>query len=116
MSTTKIGKNATNISKLLSFILNLYFATSNQISAYRKLNLPLTSSIYFVFLPLEIQKGLKQTKVCHTFSYFICKETTHKPLKVAAAKSHFSGVYIIGTTCFDECFSFYVITKRHYFS
>ena len=30
--------------------------TSNQISTYIKLNLPLTSNIYFVFLPLEMQK------------------------------------------------------------
>ena len=116
VSATKIGQNATNISKLLFFTINLHFVTSNQISTYRKLNLPLTSSIYFVFLPLEMQKRLKQTKVCHAFSYFVWKETTHKPLKVAAAKSLFSSVYIIGTTCFGECFSFYVITKRHYFS
>ena len=115
-SATKIGENTTNISKLLFFTINLHFVTSNQISIYRKLNLPLTNSIYFVFLPLEMQKRLKQTKVCHAFSYFIWKETTHKPLKVAAAKSLFSSVYIIGTTCFDECFSFYVITRRHYFS
>ena len=112
MSTTKIGENTTNISKLLFFTINLSFVTSNQISTYRKLNLPLTSSIYFVFLPLEMQKRLKQTKVCHTFSYFTWKEITHKPLKVAAAKSLFSSVYIIGTTCFNECFSFYVVSKR----
>ena len=119
VSATKIGINTTNISKLLFFTTNLHFVTSNQISTHRKLNLPLSSSIYFVFLPLEMQKRLKQTKLWHAFSYFILyyiKETTHKSLKVAAAKSLFCSVYIIGTTCFDECFSFYVITKRHYFS
>ena len=116
VSATKIGQNATNISKLLFFTINLHFVTSNQISTFRKLNLLLSSSIYFVFLPLEMQKRLKQTKVCHAFSYFVWKETTHKPLKVAAANILFSSVYVIGTTCFDECFSFYVITKRHYFS
>ena len=115
-SATKIGENTTNISKLLFFTINLHFVTSNQISIYRKLNLPLTNSIYFVFLPLEMQKRLKQTKLCHAFSYFIWKKTSHKPLKLAAAKSLFSSVYIIDTTCFDECFSFYVITRRHYFS
>ena len=115
MSTTKICENTTNISKLLFFTINLHFVTSNQLSTCRKLNLPHTCSIYFVFLPLEMQKRLKQTKVCHMFSYFIWKETTHKPLKVAAAKSLFASVYIIGTTCFDECFSFYVITKRYFF-
>ena len=37
-------------------------------------------------------------------------------LKVAAAKSLFSSVYIIGTTCFDEYFSFYVVSKMITFS
>ena len=116
MSATKIGENTSNISKLLFFTINSHFLTSNEISTYRKLNLSLTSSIYFVFLPLEMQKRLKQTKVCHAFSYFVQKETTHKPLKVEAAKFIFSSVYIIGTTCFDKCFSFYVITKKRYIS
>ena len=116
VSATKIGGNTTNISKLLFFTINLHFATSNQISTFRKLNLLLSSSIYFVFLPLEMQKRLKQSKVCHAFSYFVRKEATHKPLKVAAANSLFSSVFVTGTICFDECFSFYVITKRHYFS
>ena len=65
----KIGENTTNISKLLFFTINLHFVTSNQISTYRKLNFPLTSSIYLVFLHLEMQKRLKQTKACHAFSY-----------------------------------------------
>ena len=116
VSATKTGENTTNIWKLLFFTINLHFVTSNQISTYRKLNLPLTSSIYFVFLPLEMQKRLEQTKVYHAFSYFVWKETTHKPLKVAAAKTLFSSVYVIGTTCFDECFLFYVITGIQYFS
>ena len=58
-----------------------------------------------------MQRRLKQTKVYHAFSYFIWKETTHKPLKMAAEKSFFSSVYVIGTTCFDECFVFYMITS-----
>ena len=87
-----------------------------KISIYRKLNLPLTNSIYFVFLPLEMQKRLKQIKVYHAFCYFTLKETTDKHLKVAAAKTLFSSLCVIGTTCFHECFLFYVITGRHYFS
>ena len=50
---------------------------------------------FFVFLPLEMQKRLKQTKVYHTFCYFAWKETTHKPLKVASAKNLFSSVYVL---------------------
>ena len=83
---------------------------------YRKLNLPLTSSICLVFLPLEMQRKLKQTKVYRTFCYFVRKETTHKSLKVVPAKTLFSSVYVIGTTSFDECFLFYVISGRYYFS
>ena len=56
VSATKISENTTNILKLLFFVINLHSVTSNQISTYRKLNLPLTSSIYFVFWPLEMQK------------------------------------------------------------
>ena len=111
MSATKVGENITNISKLLFFTINLQFVTSNQISTYRKLNLPLTGSIYLVFFPLQIQKKLNQIKACHVLFYVTWKETTHKPLKLAAAKRLFSSVYIIGTTCFNECFSVYVLTK-----
>ena len=84
--------------------MNLHFVTSNQLSTFRKLNLPLISSVYFAFFPLEMQKRLEQTKVYHAFSHFVWKETTHKPLKVAAARTLFSSVYVITTTCFDECF------------
>ena len=51
-----------------------------------------------------MQKTLEPTKAYHSFSYLVWKETIYKPLKVAAAKSLFSSVYVIGTTCFDECF------------
>ena len=93
MYATKIGKNTTNILKLLLFIIKLHFVTSNQLSTDRNLNLPLTSSIYFVFFPLEMQKRLKQTKVYHAFSHFVRKETTHKPLKLPAARTLFFSVY-----------------------
>ena len=52
VSTKKIGKTNQHF-KLLFLTINLRFVTSNQISKYRKLNLPLTSSIYLVILPLE---------------------------------------------------------------
>ena len=111
MSATKIGRNTTNTLKLLSFTINLHFVTSNQIFTDRKLNLSFTSSIYVSFLPLEMQKWLEQTKIYHAFSYFVWKETTHKPLQVPATKTLFSSVYVIRTTCFDECFLFYAIMR-----
>ena len=92
-SATKIGESATKILKLLFFTINLH-CQMKSISTSRKLNLSLTSSIHFVFLPLEMQKWLEQAKVYHSFSYFVRKETTHKPLKVAAAKTLFSNVYV----------------------
>ena len=111
MSATKIGKNITNISKLLFVTINFHFITSNQISTYRKLILALISSTC-----LEMQMTLKKNNVCHASFYFVWKKPTHKSLKVAAAKSLFSSVFVIGATCLDDCFSFYVIAKRHYFS
>ena len=108
MSTTKVGENITNILKLLFFTINLHFVVSKQISR--------TSSVYLVFLPLEVQRRLQQTKVYHEFSHFVWKETTRKPLKVTSAKTLFSNVFVIYTTCFDEWFLFCVITGRHYFS
>ena len=91
-------------SKLLYLKMNLHFDISDQISAYRKLNLLPITSIYLVFFSLEMQKKLVQTK----FYY--------KPIRVAAAKKSFlMYMYIIDTTCFDERFLFYVITRRHYF-
>ena len=78
--------------------------------------MPVTNSIYVVFLPLEMRRKLKQTKGYHTFFQFVSKERTHKPFKAAASKTFFSSVYIIGRTCFDECFLFHVRNGRHYFS
>ena len=91
------GKHSQHF-KLLFFKLDLHFVTSNQIPTYRKPNLPLKSSIYLVFLPLEMQGRLKQTKLYQEFFYFVWKEATRKPSKVATAKILFSSVYIICTT------------------
>ena len=77
--------------KLLLFTINSHFLISDQIPTYRKLYFLLTGIIYFVFLPLEIQKRHKQIKVGHT--YFVWKEKTHGPLKVTAAKTLFSIEY-----------------------
>ena len=76
------------------------------------------SSTYLVVLPLKMQRRLTEQSIPHFFTLSE-KETTHKPLKVAAAKTLFSSMYVTGTTCFDECFfdeCFHVIIGRHYFS
>ena len=46
LSATKINGNKTNILNCCFFTINLHFVTSKKITAYRKLNSPLTSSIY----------------------------------------------------------------------
>ena len=42
--------------KLVFFTINLHFVTSDQVSKYRKLTLPLTSIIYLFDSPLEMHK------------------------------------------------------------
>ena len=43
-----------------------------------------------------------------------CKKMTDKPSNVTAATNLFFSVYVIGMTCFNECFFFYMITERQY--
>ena len=61
----------------------------------------------------RIAKTLEQTKVYHAVSNFVWKETIHKPLQLVVANTLFSSVFVIGTTCFDKCFLFHVITGRY---
>ena len=104
-----------------NLILNCFFSKENYTlahktkSTYGKLNFPPISSIYLIFSYLEIQKRLIQTKAYYKLSYSFWKETSHKPLTVAAAETSFPSVCTIDTTCFDECFSFHVKIGRHYF-
>ena len=75
--------------KLLFFtIINLHFVTSNQISTYRKVNLPLTSSIYLVFYLRKCKEDSNRPRYTTRF-YFAWNETTHKPLKAAVRKTLF---------------------------
>ena len=87
-------------------LFNWYFSqliyTLLQQTKHRKLILPLTSSIC-LFIYLFIQSSFLSINTINT-------KKTHKPLKVAAAKTIFSSEYVIATTCFDQCFLFHVIT------
>ena len=100
--------SATNIDEIQT--INLHFGTLNHMSTYRTIKLALTSSIYFVVLPLKMQRRLKQTKLYHTLFYFVWKETIHKPS--SSCKSPFlqCACLDIGTICFVECFLFHVIS------
>ena len=71
------------------FIINLHSVTSNQISTYRNLNLPLTSSIYFVFLPLEMQKKT-QTDQSIPCVFLLClKRNNPQTFKSGSCKNPF---------------------------
>ena len=78
---------------------------------YEKLNFPPLNSILLILSSLEIQRRLLQFKTYYKLFYSVWKETSHKPLKVAAAKKYFPSVCTIDTTCCNECFLFHV---RHY--
>ena len=116
VSGTKIVENTINILKLLFFIINLDFNTSQQISTQRKLNQLLTSSIFFVFLTPEMQERLEQTKTYYAFSYFVLKEMKQKPLKRVATKSHFSVCMLLLLLAPMNVFLLYMISGRHCFS
>ena len=63
---------------------------------YRKLNLPLASSIYLDILLLEMQTRLLQTKVYHTFFLFCLKKDDPQTFKSSSCKSSFlQYVYIL---------------------
>ena len=69
-----------------------------------------------IFSSLKMQRRLTQTKVYYKHFYSAWKETSHKPLKVAATKKSFSKVYISLIQLASTCFLFHVITGRHHFS
>ena len=89
MSATKIGENTTNILKLLFFTINLHSVTSNQISTYRKLNLLLTSSIYFVFWPLEMQKKTRTDQSIPRVFLLCLKRNDPQTFKSGSCKNPF---------------------------
>ena len=89
MSATKIGKNTTNILKLMFSVINLHSVTSNQISTYRDLNLPLTSSIYFVFLPLEMQKKTRTDQSIPRVFLLCLKRNDPQTFKSGSCKNPF---------------------------
>ena len=62
-----------------------------------------------------MQKRLMQNKEYDKF-FFVSKEACHKPLKVAAAKKSFQGLFIIDTTCFDEYFLLLGINNKTFSS
>ena len=57
---------------------------------------------------IQIDQGIIQT-------LSLSKKKHPTAFKVELQKKSFPSVYIINTTCFDECGLFHLITGRHYF-
>ena len=116
MSATKIGKNSTNILKLLVFMINLHFVTSNQISTYRKLKLSLTGSIYFVFLPLEMLKETRTDQSISRVFLLYLKRIDPQTFKRSSCKNSFFQCICYCYNLLRWMFLFFMITGRHCFS
>ena len=102
----------TNILKLLFFTINLHFVTWNQTSTYWKLNLNLTSSIYFVFLT---SRNAKKNRTDQNISrvFLLClKINVTQTFKSGNCNNPFLRCLCFGATYFDKYFLSYVITGR----
>ena len=89
-SATKMGKNTSTI--LYCCFSKWTYTLSHQTTlCHKKTKFAFISSIYLVFLPLEMQKRLKQTQVYHTFFFFLLhlKRNDSQTLKRASCKSPF---------------------------
>ena len=116
MSGTKICKKRNQYFKLQFFTINLHFVISNQKSTYRKLNLPLTSSIYFVSLT---SRNAKKTRTDQSIPrvFLLClKRNDPQTFKSGSCKNPFLQCVCYWYNLLRWMFLFYVITGRHYFS
>ena len=84
----------TGVDRVLFFTINLLCLTSSQISAHRKLNLLLTSSIYLVFLPLKVRRRLKQTKTYHIFLLYLKRNDPQTFTSCSCEKLFLQCVYV----------------------
>ena len=102
---------------MLFFTINLYSVKSNQISTYRKLNLPLTSSIYLVFLSVEMQKKTR-TDQSIPLVFLLCLKGNHlQVFKSGNCKKPSTPVCMLLVQLASmNVFFFYVITGWCYFS
>ena len=112
MSTTKTDENTFSI-------FNYYFSKHIYTLAHQTYYLHIVFTLYnqysFGLIFSWNPKKSHTDQVYHKFFYFVWKETTAKPSKLATAQNFFSSVYFIVTACFHKCFLFHVITGRHCF-
>ena len=115
MSATKIGGNTNNILNL--FFQNKFTLWHIRLYIYRCKTKCIFYKQYFFCSSLldKCKEDWCRPKHPTSFPCSVSKEASHKLLKVAAAKKHFPSVFIVDTTCFDEYFSFHVITANSIF-
>ena len=113
MSTTKNRRKHYQDSKLLFFKINLLFGIRLSIYIWKT---KFSSHKHYLFGLLFSRNAKKtmQTKVYYQLFYCL-KRNISQTLKSSSCKKSFPSVYIMDTTCFDECFLFRVITGRHSF-
>ena len=93
VSATKIGESTIIILQLTFFQKNLQFFKSNQVSTYRKLNLPFTTC--------RNAKKSRTDQSIPIVSLLCLKRDDPQTFKSGGCKNIFSSVWAIGTTCFD---------------
>ena len=95
--------------KLVFFTINLHFVTSDQVSKYRKLTLPLTSIIYLFDSPLEMRKkDSNKLKLIDTLLFL--KRNDPQSCENAFLQREYYWCDLL------ELFLFHVITGWYYFS
>ena len=111
MSATKIGENVTSI--LNWFSLRKYILWHIKLKIYMKKS-NFTSYKQYLF-GLLFSRNAKETHVDQSIlqcfvlqgilqNIQLWKDRICKPSKEAAAKNLFFNLYVIGTTCFNECY------------
>ena len=99
-------------SKLLYFKLNSHFGKSNYLQEIK-----FTSHKQYLFGRLFSRNANKTYTDQSTLQvFFLCiKRNDSQTFKSSSRKKLFVRVHVIDTTCYNECFLFYLITESHCF-
>ena len=116
VSTTKIGKNASNILNCIFFQNKLTLYHIKLYIYIQKTNFTFCKQYLFVPPFSRKEKRTHTDQSMYKFSYFVWKVMTSKPSHRAVVKTLFSSAYVNGITCLDECFLFYLIAEIHMFN
>ena len=103
MSATKIGENTTTICHIKP---NIY-TQKTKFASHKQY-------LFRLFTSRNAKKTQTDQSMPHVF--LLCrKKIDPQTFKNGSCKNFFFQCLVIGTTCFDECLLFYVITGRHFF-